>query len=53
MHDSEALRCIYCTQRINANDDTQRVSKHEVAHTACAWAADEAFWAISDEGEEG
>lgn len=51
MHDSEALRCVYCVQLTTANDDAQKVSKREVAHTACAWAVDEAFWAVQDAEE--
>lgn len=48
MYETEALRCIYCTQRITANDDAQRVSKHEVAHTACAFVVNDAFFAMLD-----
>lgn len=44
MHDSEMLRCIYCNAIINADDDAQHVSKREVAHTACAFAVNDAFF---------
>jgi hypothetical protein len=52
MHDSNALRCIYCLQLIAADDDAQKVSTREVAHTACAFAVDAAGWATLD-AEEG
>lgn len=45
------LRCCYCLQLITADDDAQRVSKREVAHTQCAFAADEAFFALLDAEE--
>lgn len=44
----EALRCIYCAQLIDADDDAQRIDKNEYAHTACAFAADEALFAALD-----
>jgi hypothetical protein len=48
MHDNEALRCLYCSRAITAADDTQRVSKREVAHTACAFAVNDAFFFFCD-----
>ena len=44
IHDSDTLRCIYCLQFITADDDEQKVSKREVAHTACAFAVNDAFF---------
>jgi len=38
---SDALRCVYCGQFIAADDDAQKVSKREVAHTSCVFAAAE------------
>ncbi len=40
--------CVYCIQRIDKDDDAQRISKRAVAHTACAFAADEALFATLD-----
>jgi hypothetical protein len=47
MRDDE-LRCCYCSQLLNEDDDAQRIDKNEYAHTACAFAADEAFFAALD-----
>lgn len=44
-------RCVYCSQFITADDDAQRVSKREVAHTACAFAVNDAFFAALDAEE--
>lgn len=49
---AEVLRCIYCSQLISADGDQQKVSKREYAHTSCAFAADEAFFAALDESED-
>jgi hypothetical protein len=42
------LFCCYCSQLLDVDDDAQRVSKREVAHTRCAFAADEALFAALD-----
>lgn len=52
MHDSEARRCVYCLQIINADDDTQRVEKRTFAHTACAFAVNDAFFFFDAESEQ-
>lgn len=52
MHDSETLRCCYCSQLISTDDDAQRVSKREYAHTSCAFAVNDAFFAALDESED-
>ena len=36
---------VYCGQSIDPGDDGQRITHGTFAHTMCAWAADEAFWA--------
>ena len=48
MHDSKALHCCYCNTIIAADDDAQRVSKREVAHTACAFRINDKFFAALD-----
>jgi hypothetical protein len=47
-HGSPALRCCYCRRRITPADDGQRVSKHVYSHTACAWRANDNFFAVLD-----
>ena len=42
MHDE--LSCVYCLHLITADDDAQKVSKREVAHTTCAFAVNDAFF---------
>jgi hypothetical protein len=41
----------YCNALITADDDAQRVSKREVAHTACAFAANDAFFFFAFDAE--
>ncbi len=47
MH-AEALCCVYCLQIMDKEADAQRINKREVAHTACAFAADEALFFFLD-----
>ena len=49
---SDTLRCCYCSQGIDANDDAQFVSKREYAHTACAFRVNDEFFAAQDANEE-
>jgi len=49
--ESDAPLCCYCSQLINFNDDSQRVSKREVAHTSCAFRVNDEFFAALDESE--
>lgn len=51
MH-ADALICVYCEQLIRADDDAQRISKREVAHTTCAFAVNNAFFASLDAESE-
>ena len=53
-HEAEVLRCVYCLQVVSPNDDAQKVSKREVAHTACAFAVNDAFFffAFNAESEQ-
>jgi len=51
MH-AEARHCCYCLQLISAEDDAQRVSKREVAHTACAFHINDEFFAALDKSEQ-
>ena len=44
--------CPYCQQRVTAGDDSQRVSRLVIAHTACAWDVDTRFWTRRDEEAE-
>ena len=46
--DADILQCVYCLQLLNADDDAQRISKSEVAHTSCASAVNDAFFAALD-----
>ena len=48
MHDSDTLRCCYCSQLIGAEDDAQKVSKREFAHTSCAFRVNDEFFAERD-----
>lgn len=48
MHDSDALRYCYCNAIINEDDDAQRVSKREIAHTQCAFLVNDEFFAALD-----
>ena len=43
-----SLSCVYCQKVIAANEDAQRVSRKEAAHTAYAWAVDGAFFVALD-----
>jgi len=52
MRNSEQLRCIYCNLLITANDDAQKVSKREIAHTACAFRVNDEFFAALDAEQE-
>jgi hypothetical protein len=45
---ASAFVCCYCAQLLDEDDDGQRSSKREVAHTACAFAADAACFAELD-----
>ena len=47
----DALRCAYCSQLITADDDAQKVSKREVAHTQCAFAVSDAFFFFAFDAE--
>lgn len=49
---ADELRCVYCLQFIDKDDDAQRIDKRQYAHTACAFAADQAFWAALDTESE-
>jgi hypothetical protein len=40
--------CVYCSQLLDVDDDAQRISRREVAHTVCAFAADAALLAALD-----
>lgn len=51
MHDSDALRCVYCNAIISADDDAQRVEHKKFAHTACAFAANDAFFFFCDQAQ--
>jgi hypothetical protein len=46
--ESEALRCVYCEERITADDAAQRVSRKEYAHTTCAFRVNDEFFAEHD-----
>ena len=46
------LRCCYCLQVVTADDDAQRVSKHEYAHTVCAFAVNDAFFFFMFDSQE-
>lgn len=48
MFDRQALFCCYCSQLLDADDDVQRIDRDKVAHTVCAFAADEALFAALD-----
>ena len=48
---AEALRCRYCLQLIDVDDDAQRINKRECAHTACAFAANDAFFFFTFDAE--
>lgn len=48
MHNSAAIPCVYCNAIISEAEEAQKVSKQGVVHTACAWTAEEAFWATLD-----
>jgi len=48
---AEELHCVYCLQRITVDDDAQRVSKSEFAHTHCAFAVNDAFFSKVDDVE--
>jgi hypothetical protein len=55
MHATDSVNtfiCVYCSQLLDVDDDAQRVSKREVAHTVCAFAADEALFAALDAESE-
>jgi hypothetical protein len=51
MHDSDARRCCYCLQIIAADEDAQKVSKREAAHTTCAFAVNDAFFFFYDHAQ--
>ena len=51
MHD-EVLSCVYCGVLITDDDDAQRVSKRDVAHSTCAFAVDGTFFAALDAQHE-
>jgi hypothetical protein len=40
--------CWYCGRPILPHDDAQQIEQGVRAHSACAWAIDEAFWAEVD-----
>ena len=48
-----AALCLYCRRPVNPVNDCW-IGHGQMAHYRCAWAADEAFWAMPDaeEGEE-
>ena len=51
--ESKALHCVYCLQCITADDDdAQRVTKREIAHTVCAFRVNDAFFAELDAENE-
>ena len=45
---SAGERCCYCLQLINADDDAQRVSKREYAHTSCVFHVNNEPFAVRD-----
>jgi hypothetical protein len=44
-------RCVYRKQLLDVDDDAQRVSKREVAHTCCAFAVNDAFFFFHSDNE--
>ena len=51
MHASDVQCCVYCNTIISADDDAQKVSKREVAHTTCAFAVNDAFFFFTFDAE--
>jgi len=43
--------CVYCNAVITADEDAQKVSKYEAAHTACAFAVNDAFFFFAFDAE--
>jgi hypothetical protein len=49
---AETFICCYCAQLIDEDDDAQRISKREVAHAACAFAVNDAYFCSIDAESE-
>jgi len=43
--------CVFCGESIDPTGDCW-VGHREMAHTSCAWAADEALWVVMDAERE-